>query len=265
MALKHHKDDQVRYEQQVENAAGYVLPFIAATHEIGPGTRVLEVGCGEGGVLKPFLDRGCSCLGVDLNELRIRLAEEFLAQEVAKGKVEFLYKNIYDQDFQDQYKGTFDIIILKDVIEHVPNQKEFIPFLATFLKESGQIFFGFPPWYMPFGGHQQVCEHKLASKLPYYHILPKGIYKGILNLFGERKEVVTELLEIWDTSITIGQFERYVRQAGLVVKKKQHYLFNPIYKYKFGVQPRKQWGPIGYIPFLRNFITTCVYYTVGKK
>ena len=52
--------------------------------------------------------------------------------------------------------------------------------LKILLKDKGQIFFGFPPWYMPFGGHQQVAHKKWTSKLPYYHILPMPIYKAIL-------------------------------------------------------------------------------------
>jgi hypothetical protein len=81
---------------------------------------------------------------------------------------------------------------------------------------------------------------------------------------GEKEADIQCLLDVWDTSITIGQFEKFVHDAHLKVLQKQHYLINPIYKYKFGLQPKKQLGMIGSIPYLRNFITTCVYYTVGK-
>lgn len=262
MALKQHKDDKVRFDQQVENSRNYVLPFIEATHKIGQGTRIFEMGCGEGGVLLPFAERGCYCLGVDLNEIRIELANEFLAKEISEGKIDFLYKNVFDTDFFEKYKGSFDIIILKDVIEHLPQQENFIPYLTKFLKEGGQIFFGFPPWYMPWGGHQQLCESKLGM-MPWYHILPKSIYKGLLKLFGEKENIIKELMEVYDTRISIERFEKIVRDSGLLVKKKQHFLFNPIYKYKFGVSARKQWEPVTHLPFLRNFVTTCVYYTVG--
>jgi SAM-dependent methyltransferase len=263
MALKQHKDDRVRFDQQVENSREYVLPFIAKTKPITPGTRVMEVGCGEGGVLLPFIEKGCFCLGVDLSELRIDLAKGFLAKEVAEGKAEFLYKNIYDDDFLAKYEGSFDVIILKDVIEHVPQQEQFVPYLKRFLRPGGQIFFGFPPWYMPFGGHQQVCRKKLTSVAPYYHILPRFIYKGILKMAGEQESVITELMEIKDTQITIERFERIMRASGLKVMNKQHYLINPIYRYKFGLKPRKQFGFISAIPYVRDFLTTCVYYTVG--
>lgn len=263
MALKQHLDDKVRFDQQVDNSLSYVLPFIEKTKPIGPGIAVLEVGTAEGGVLLPFINRGCSCVGVDLATQRIDLANGFLAKEVAAGKVEFLCQNIYEEAFIGRFRNLFDIIILKDVIEHVPGQEKFIPFLKTFLKPGGQIFFGFPPWYMPFGGHQQVCRTKWVSVLPYYHILPRFLYTGILKMAGEQDNVIKELLEIKDTQITIERFERIVKKSGLKVLNKQHYLINPIYKYKFGLKPRRQWAPLSWVPYFRDFVTTCVYYTVG--
>ncbi len=263
MSLKQHKDEQVRYDQQVENSRNYVLPFIEKTKKLVPGTRVLEIGCGEGGVLTPFIEKGCYCVGVDLNQLRIDLANRFLLQAVADEKAAFLYKNVYDKDFLEKYRGYFDIIILKDTIEHIPEQEKFIPYIKQLLRQDGQIFFGFPPWYMPFGGHQQICEGKLASKLPYYHILPKPLYKGLLKMMGESEGKIGELEEIYDTRISIERFEKIIKDSGLIIFQKQHYLINPIYKYKFGLEPREQWEVISAIPFLRNFLTTCVYYTVG--
>lgn len=263
LALKQHLDDQVRFDQQVENSRNYVLPFIEKTHTIDANTTVFEVGTAEGGVLVPFLERGCKCLGVDLAPERIALAEGFLQKHIAGGRAEILLKNIYDDDFIARFKGAFDIIILKDVIEHVPNQEGFVPHLKTFLRPDGQIFFGFPPWYMPFGGHQQICRTKWVSKLPWYHILPRPLYKAILKAAGEPEYIVKEMMEIKDTQITIERFERIVKASGMKVMHKQHYLINPIYKYKFNLQPRKQSPLISWIPFFRNFVTTCVYYMVG--
>lgn len=263
MALKQHKDERIRFEQQVDNSRSYVLPFIEQTKPLGAGVQVLEIGCGEGGVLQPFAEKGCTCVGVDLNPIRIDIANELLADEVKSGKMRFIYQNVYEASFLNEFRNYFDVIVLKDAIEHIPEQEKFIPYLKNLLRKDGQIYFGFPPWYMPFGGHQQVCHNKLASVLPYYHILPKPIYKAILKLFKEPDGVVTELMEIWDTQITIERFEKIVRNSDLKVLHKQHFLINPIYKYKFGLKPRKQTALISWMPFFRNFLTTCVYYTVG--
>jgi 2-polyprenyl-3-methyl-5-hydroxy-6-metoxy-1,4-benzoquinol methylase len=75
---------------------------------------------------------------------------------------------------------AFDVIFLRDVIEHIHNQERFIGFIKRFLKDDGVIFFAFPPWRMPFGGHQQIIPNRFLSMLPFYHILPKYLYKWIL-------------------------------------------------------------------------------------
>ncbi len=261
--LIQHSDEKVRFDQQVENSASYVVPFIEKTKPIVPGMTVLEVGTAEGGVLSPFIKRGCFCVGVDLAPQRIEMANEFLSAEVAAHQVEFICQNIFEDSFLNRFRNFFDVIILKDVIEHVYEQEKFIPYLKLFLKPGGQIFFGFPPWYMPFGGHQQVCHKKWASVLPYYHILPRFMYTGILKLAGEHPSVIDALLEVKDTQITIERFERIIKKSGLKVLNQQDYLINPIYKYKFGLKPRKQWKPLTWLPYFRDFVTTCVYYTVG--
>ena len=247
----------------MDNSASYVLPFIEKTKQLGKGINVLEVGTGEGGVLLPFINKGCFCVGVDLASVRIDLANELLAKEVAEGKAEFLCQNIYEAPFLDRFRNYFDIIILKDVIEHVYGQEQFIPYLTKLLKPGGQIFFGFPPWYMPFGGHQQLCRTKLGSVLPYYHILPRFLYRAILKLSGEEEAIIKDLMEIKDTQISIERFERIISESGLKVLNQQHYLINPIYEFKFGLKPRTQWKPITWLPYFRDFVTTCVYYTVG--
>jgi len=259
-------ENKVRYfEMQREDSAMYVVPFIQAKMELNKEVHVLEVGCAEGGVLKSFTDLGCTGVGVELVEGRFELAKEFLEKEIKGGQVEIHSCNVYDVQEDPHFKEKFNLIILKDVIEHIPNQKELLKCLKGFLKPGGQIFFGFPPWYMPFGGHQQICKNKFLSILPYYHILPKFIYKGILSLFKEPESVVKELLEIKDTRITIGQFKQYAKANALKITNELFYLINPIYKYKFGLKPRKQLPLIGKIPILRNFVTTCAYFLVKKE
>jgi SAM-dependent methyltransferase len=258
-----HKDKQIYFKQQTENAEDYVLPFIDSVLPLNTDMKVLEVGCAEAGVLKAFLDRGLTGVGVELVDYRASLAQEFLSKEIAEGRARIISKNIYDDSFAQEFAATFDVIVLKDVIEHIHEQEQVMKRLKEFLKPQGIIFFGFPPWQMPFGGHQQICKNKWLSKLPYYHLLPKLIYKAILKAGGESELTIAELLEVKQTGISIERFERCVRKAGLKITKRTFYLINPIYKYKFGLKARKQMLLIAYIPWLRNYFTTCMYYVVS--
>jgi SAM-dependent methyltransferase len=265
MALVQHRDLKIRFQQQYDNSRDYVIPFIEETFSIKEGMNVLEIGAAEGGVIKPLAERGCYVVGVDLNPGRIETAKAFLADEVAAGKAYFVAQNVYDDSFQEKWTGFFDLIILKDTIEHIPNQEEFIPFIKRYLKPDGAIFFGFPPWRMPFGGHQQICVGKFLSKLPWYHVLPKGIYKAMLKAGGESDAVIKELLYIKETRISIARFERIVRTSELPIALKRLFLVNPIYKHKFGWKPRVQNSFFGAIPWLKDWYTTCAWYVVRNK
>jgi SAM-dependent methyltransferase len=264
MALKQHTDIKEMIRQQRENCSMYVIPFVEQSLPITAGLKILEIGCGEAGVLKPFYDKGCICVGVDLDEIRVVRANEYFTAEIATGKFTVTLENIFDEAFATKYKNYFDLIILKDVIEHIHDQETFIPFLKTLLVNKGKVFFGFPPWYMPFGGHQQILESGWASKLPYYHLLPKPLYKGVMKLAGATDNRIVELMEIKDTGISIERFQKIVKNSGFQIVSKQWFLINPIYKYKFGLNPRKQNWLFGAIPFVRNFLTTCAYYTIEK-
>lgn len=255
-----HADRKRYFDIQLLNSEKYILPFIESNFQIAEGMRVLEIGCGEGGVLKPFINKGCICVGVEFDKIRIENGAEWLEDDIKKGKLSFVVKDIYDTDVES-LGGRFDIIILKDVIEHIHDQQRLLARLKEFLTPSGIIFFGFPPWQMPFGGHQQLCQ-KILGKAPYFHLLPKPIFKGILKLFGESDKVVNTLLEIKDTGISIERFEKIVNETGYHVLNSIHYLFNPIYEWKFNLKPKKQNNLIRKIPYIRDFVTTCVYYII---
>lgn len=256
-----HTDKKRYFEMQLENAEEYVIPFIENKFTLNQGSRVLEIGCGEGGVLAAFIKHGCIGVGVELHEQRLELATELLKNEIEKEKIKFIASNIYKVTAQE-LGGRFDVIVMKDVIEHIHDQKKLLQRLHDLLLPAGVIFFGFPPWQMPFGGHQQMCKNKLLSKLPYYHLLPKRVYKWVLKSFGEPTE---ELLEIKDTGISIERFEKIVKKTNYRVVHKIHYLINPIYKYKFGWKAKKQLPVLKNIPYVRDFFTTCVYYLITQN
>ena len=70
------------------------------------------------------------------------------------------------------------------------------------------------------------------------------------------------MLEIKSTGISIERFEKIIKNSGLSIIAKKSFLFNPIYKYKFGLEVRSVAGIFSKIPYFRNFYTTAVYYIV---
>ncbi len=263
MAFDFHADKERYFQIQYENSKTSVIPFIKDHVKIGSNTNVLEIGCAEAGVLKAFLELGTFCMGIELHDHRLAWARKFLHNYLMDGKLTLVAKDIYDVKTQELLM-KFDLVILKDVIEHIHDQEKFIARLGEFLNPGGKVFFGFPPWYMPFGGHQQICKSKLLSKMPYYHLLPVPVYRMILKSFGESPECIDTLIENVETGLSTGRFENLLKKEGFRITKRQLYLINPIYAYKFGMKPVKQLPVISSIHFFRDFITTAAYYLVEK-
>lgn len=257
-----HQDRKRYFLEQAKTTEKYVIPYVKDFVDISPATTVLEIGCGEGGNLLPFVELGCQCVGVDIAENRIENAIRYFADHKNVSNVKFIAKDIY---LTDELNGVFDFIFLRDVIEHIHDQDKFMSYVKKFLKPEGKIFFGFPPWQNPFGGHQQVCKSKILSKLPFFHILPNFLYKGILKIFGETEGKIVSLLEIKETRITIERFKRILSKQGFKIDKETYWFINPNYETKFGLKPRKQSALLYKIPYFKNYFVTAMYALVSAK
>ena len=74
-----HKDRKQYFDEQVYTTEKYVIPFVNEFMPITKEMSILEIGCGEGGNMKPFLDMGCQVVGIDLNEGQIENAKVYFA------------------------------------------------------------------------------------------------------------------------------------------------------------------------------------------
>lgn len=259
---KRHTDRDLYFKEQIYTTKKYVIPYISRFVDINSQTRVLEIGCGEGGNLTPFLDMGCECVGVDLIEWKIELGNKMFREHPNHEKVRLIYEDIYNVTTDNI--GVFDLVFLRDTIEHIPNQRRFMGVLKQFLKPEGRIFFAFPPWPMPFGGHQQTSRTRLASSIPFYHLLPMSIYKGALKLLGENERTIEGLKQIKETGIWIEQFKRYAHENGYSIDGETFYFINPNYEIKFRLKPRKLFI-LNKIPYIRDFFTTAYYCMLSVK
>lgn len=254
-----HQDETRYFEELAVSARKYILPYIRDHYKITKETSVLEIGCGTGGNLKPFFDEGCRVVGVDQSLAGIRTAETMLGAKSNK-RVQLFADDLFNlKDI-----GKFDLIVVRDVIEHIDDKRHFFIHIRQFLLPGGIIYFAFPPWYMPFGGHQQICRSRLLSRLPFFHLLPVPLFRSILSMFGEKQGTIDELLSIKETGITVEQFRRYVRDSRFEILDERLYLINPHYEIKFGLKPRLLHPLIGKISFVRNFFTTGCFYLINS-
>ena len=257
---KRHNNKEQYFNEQGLTSKNFVVPFISDLVKLDAETTVLEIGCAEAGNLKPFVDIGCKATGIDISCTRIELAKKFYENHPNNNNLTLICEDIYKVKPDKKY----DLIIMRDVIEHIPNQEIFLGFVKNFLKPDGKFFLAFPPWQNPFGGHQQICRSKLLSALPWFHLLPKPLYKVVLKFWGESEETITALFEIKDTGISVERFEKILNKENYKIEKRIFWFVNPNYQTKFGLKPRKQASAISFIPWVRNFFTTAMYYVVSK-
>ena len=252
-----HKNRKLYFHELAQTSQKYFIPYIKQFKQLGQDSRILEIGCGDGGNLLPFAQMGYYTLGVDISERRIADAQKFFTDCNAKG--DFLASDVF---LLEELYGTFDVIICHDVIEHIGEKKRFLSLLPQFLAKNGIVFMSFPAWQMPFGGHQQTCVRKGVRVLPWIHLLPMPVYRGILRLFKESEQHIEELMDIRRSRMTVETFESLCRMAGYVVLERTLWFVNPHYKAKFGLHPMKLRLGLDRIPYLRNWLSTSCWYVI---
>ena len=254
--MQERQKDRARYFRELaQTSEKYFIPYLSGFFRPGHGMNVLEIGCGEGGNLLPFARSGCRVTGVDLASGKIDNARAFFAEAGAEGT--FISSDIFQVK---ELEAAFDLIICHDVLEHIGDKRRFLADLKKYLKPGGLVFMAFPAWQMPFGGHQQICRSRVLSHLPFFHLLPKPLYRFMLKAGGEEDFRIRELMEIKDTRLPIELFERLARQEQIEILDRRLWFINPHYEVKFGLRPRLLWPLISKVPYVRDFFSTSCFY-----
>lgn len=248
-----HLDRQTYFNELTNTSREFYINYLGKYISLQKGTKVLEIGCGEGGNLLPFAQQGCNVTGIDITSTRIEQAKEFFKSAQCKGT--FINMDFLEVEAKDY--GSFDLILIHDVIEHIKQKKLFIQHIKKFTTKDTIIFWGFPAWQMPFGGHQQICRNKIISHLPFIHLLPIPIYRLLLENCGINSE---ELLEIKQCGTTIEAFERIIKENQYLIIDRILWFINPHYKQKFGLKPRVLTPCIAHLKYIRNFFSTSCFY-----
>lgn len=114
--------------------------------------RLLEIGCGDGTLLKLARDRGWQVAGIDISKKAVELAREQYELNVLNGK---LNEKLVHQ------LGThsFDVVIMWGLLEHLPEPLELLRLTHLLLRKGGIIII-----YTP---NADSVFHRMA-RLSYY-------------------------------------------------------------------------------------------------
>lgn len=127
----------MRYDIQLGDVEGDEVHEVAGIIRtwMPTGVRVLDIGCGTGAVtLKVNRGKGNSVLAVEIDPTRAAIAE---ARDLE------VFRGALDSDLLAR-RGPFDVIMLTDVLEHLPAPAHMLDLAREGLAEGGMILASVP-------------------------------------------------------------------------------------------------------------------------
>lgn len=100
---------------------------------LAPGTRVLDIGCGNGAACGAFIERGCQVVGVDLSEQGIAQARKAHPQ----GRFELVAADA--SVLSQLQEEPFDLVISTEVVEHLYAPRSWAAGCFAALKPGGRL------------------------------------------------------------------------------------------------------------------------------
>lgn len=240
----------------------YLVPLLQAWDIVLAEKTVLDIGCAEAGVLCAVAEQGARCNGIELSPSRLSFARKFIPPAVAS-QLHLTAANIYRLPLKP---ARFDLILLRDVFEHLPDQERALQIIAHLTDANSRILITFPPFYSPFGGHQQMLKSFLR-RVPYFHALPNFIWRWLSRWIDKNDAnagFLAEMEKLRQSRVTIGGFRRLAKKAGLKIRKGKFYLSRPSYRLRYG-WPVISGDWMSKIPLLREGFLTGAFFLLGKN
>lgn len=247
MAEKH-------YYEQKKHTESYLIPYFKRHLPNFEEYNILEVGCAEGGFLEVLTNMNIEKMGLELSAVRVKRARD------KNPHLNIILGDITDQKISEKIAERFDLIVLRDVIEHIPDRNATFANLSKLLKDNGYLYITFPPRYSGFAGHQQNGRSFLRF-IPYLQLAPNWKIRWLGRIFKERPELIENIILNSQIGLSIRAFTKYYDKYNFEPIVKELFLTRPIYKIKFKISATK----IPNIPFLREFTAFGCEYLLRKK
>ncbi len=147
--LRHGTDDAF-YRLQAADAITWLE---AQGVRLGPGTPVLDLGCGSGIFGGELKRQGCV----------VTFADEKNWLSPALAGAAFVAVNLDRDDLAKL--GQHDVVICSNVLEHLSRPERLLEAVPKLLNPGGRFYLSWTNWLSPWGGHDFSPFHYLGPRL----------------------------------------------------------------------------------------------------
>lgn len=254
-AIRRHSDLRFRSEYDYALFEYYrsakVLAFLERAGVEVKG-RVLDAGCGGGGMPLSFAEEAASVVGIDLRD-RFRDAGARLARERDAANLAFAVANGLALPFPD---GAFDLVLSHAVIEHVADAVGYLAECCRVLSPGGRMYLSTAPYLSFAGAHlprlkAPVPLHLLIGRRAAFGTfrflarhaawtLREPAYENSFIRDARRNEVKSDdLLE----RVRVGRLRSQIAKAGLLVEREELGVTGTFRNLPFGLGERlRDWS-----------------------
>ena len=236
-------------------AEAYYIPRLKSWNVAIDKKKILDIGCGDGGFVAAFGKAGGCCTGIEINKFDWKLSEN----------VNYMVQDIMHAEAMQNIGNHYDLIILRDVMEHIPipMKKNFLQSVLTFGGKDTNFLITFPPFYSPFGLHQQTLLRSTAKQIPYLSLLPSNVLLPLLKIFNENYQTINNIKEIRASRMTIRAFNQLIMDLGFTIVEEEYFFIRPSHEIRYGWKMRKFTNKP--LRGLRELATMGVSYLLSKS
>ena len=129
--------------------------FSLLTNHINPGSSILDVGCGSGGLVGYLLEKNFNAKGIDVNENNIKVAKEYLiSRSLEPERVSFgLTSDLIRSGEQS------DVVFCMDCLEHVEDDTKLFNELIELVRPGGELILTVPALMLLYGVRDKKIGH----------------------------------------------------------------------------------------------------------
>lgn len=243
------------FEYQRVVCRDVVIPWLEKHLQLD-GLQVGDFGAHHGGMVDALRESGLVGGAVGLE-----LSEEVVASSPLVQDERFRLE-VADLLALEAKTFAFDLVLLHDVLEHIPDYEAALDGVRRSLASGGRVFISFPPYYSAFGGHQQYALGR-ARWAPFVHLLPASLFLRLARP-GEQEYMTAEgaledMLSVRRTKLTLGAAERAFASRGFEIAARQLFLVRPEYTVRYGLKARDA-GVLGRLPAARELVVNGAFY-----